>query len=69
MFDQIHKILPESSKGIARVEHFTISEQESRFSSLRGAGAYVEAGKYVRLMLGNRVIMSNTRNERRSGSF
>lgn len=56
--------LPEGEVGIARLEHFTVSDEESRWSFIRPGG--VDAGDYIRLRLNGGVMMSNTYDEYRS---
>jgi hypothetical protein len=51
-FPAMTEIIPESTYGIASVEHFTVSESESRFSSLR-RGGYVPSGRYAKLSTAN----------------
>ena len=62
MIDLI-KILPEAEKGSAKIEHYTVTEQESRMSSLR-PGEYCPEGTYVVLKVNGETVMSNTRMER-----
>jgi spermidine synthase len=65
------EIVPEGSVGEARVEHFTVSEQDSKFTSIRalvnpGRDEFVEPGTYARLIVCGATMMSDTRMERRS---
>lgn len=64
-------IIPEGESGIARVDHFEIGDEEIRFSVLRslfnnGRGVPLEKGIYARLMVGGRLMMSDTTEERSS---
>ena len=58
-FPLMVEIIPESTYGIASVEHFTVSEAESRFSSLR-VGGYVPSGRYAKLKVNGCLMMSDT---------
>jgi hypothetical protein len=58
-FPAMTGIIPESTYGIASVEHFTVSESESRFSSLR-RGGYVPSGRYAKLKVNGCLMMSDT---------
>lgn len=64
----MHKVLPPAAVGVAAVEHFTVSEHESRMTMLssRPAIRSVPAGRYARLTVRNQVVMSDTRMERQS---
>lgn len=59
MFPVMTEIVPESTYGIATVEHFTVSEADSRFSSMR-RGGYVPSGKYAKLKVNGTLMMSDT---------
>jgi spermidine synthase len=65
-FPKMIDIVPEGEHGIARVEHFEVSEDESRFSSLRGAMDYVPEGRYAKLKVNGRLMMSDTSMEHRT---
>ncbi len=65
MFPSMIEIVPESTYGIATVEHFTVSEAESLFSSLR-RGDYVPSGKYAKLKVNGTLMMSDTSMEHRT---
>ena len=65
MFPVMTKIIPESSCGVASVEHFEVSEAESSFSSLR-RGDYVPAGRYAKLKVNGCLMMSDTLMEHRT---
>lgn len=58
-------VVPPGQKGIANIEHFEVSESESRFSALRPQ-EYVPKGKYVRLYVNGRLFMSDTHMEKRT---
>jgi hypothetical protein len=69
----IHEIkipekVPEGSKGIAKVEYYDISKEDSRFTAMRamqhGGSEYVREGKYARLMIRGVLMMSDTQMER-----
>jgi spermidine synthase len=59
-FPIMTEIIPESTCGVAAIEHFEVSEQASRFSSIRGATDYVPAGKYARLSVHGQLMMTDT---------
>jgi hypothetical protein len=62
------KLLPEASRKNWSIEHFNVSEEQSRFDLLRSIGRgrrYVPPGRYMRLMRGDNIIMSNTPSEMR----
>jgi len=56
---QIEIQVPDGVCGDYRVETFTVSKNDSRFTSYRPNG-YVPAGTYKRLMRGCQLVMSNT---------
>jgi len=64
-FPKMFEVVPEcqSPDGSVRVDHFEVSESESRMSSLRPLG-YVLPGKYARLLIGGSLVMSDTGLER-----
>ena len=57
-------IVPEGKSGQWRVEYFTVSPDEAAFENMRAAFAFsartIRAGRYMRLMRGNTVVMSDT---------
>ncbi len=62
-------IVPEGTKGKARIEHFAVSEQESSFTRIREMahpGEYVPAGNYCRLFVGHSLMMTDTLLERKT---
>jgi len=70
MFPSIPTVLPEGQLGLAKVTHFEITPEESRFTALRGMAGrrdeYVPPGKYARLVVGRTLMMTDTQMERRS---
>lgn len=66
MFPSMPEVVNEGVKGIAKVEHFTVSKAESMLTSFRGGLDYVPEGRYARLYVGNTLMMSDTRMERSS---
>ena len=56
-------VLTPGTMGDAAIEHFTVSESESRFSALR-PGEYVREGRYARLRVGRGLMMTDTHMER-----
>lgn len=65
LFAEMTKIVPPSAQGVARVEHFEVSERDSRMTSFRPRD-FVAAGKYARLYVGQSLMMSDTHFEHRS---
>jgi hypothetical protein len=63
VFLDMANVVPEAVVGLAKVEHFTVSESDSRWSSIR-PGDFVPPGKYARLFVGGRLMMSDTTMER-----
>jgi predicted membrane-bound spermidine synthase len=59
-------VIPEGEVGIAKAEHFDISEDQSRMSALRDGLPYVPAGRYARLLMKGEIMMSDTEMERRT---
>lgn len=64
MFKSIPDIVPEGSKGVAKVEHFVVDNFNSRMSAIRRE--YVPEGKYARLYVSGRLMMSDTSMEHRT---
>lgn len=71
-FDPMTKHVPEGAKGLAKVEHFKVTQQESDFTRMRSAfgrrDEYVPAGDYVRLYVGHTLMMTDTEMERSSNT-
>ena len=65
-FPEMVTIVPEGEHGIAKVEHFDVSKDASRFSSLRGAMGYVPEGRYAKLKVNGCLVMSDTSMEHRT---
>jgi spermidine synthase len=63
-FPTIADIVPEGIKGIAKIEHFKVSEDDSKMSIFRRE--YVPVGKYTRLRVHNGIMMSDTNMEQRT---
>lgn len=62
-------IVPEGTVGVARIEHYTVSNSDSMFTSLRAVQhpeEFVPAGDYCRLYVGHTLMMSDTQMEQRS---
>lgn len=62
-FPKMAEKLPAGALGIARVEHFTVSEEDSKFTSIRAVlnrDEFVPAGTYARLYVGRTLMMSDT---------
>ena len=58
--------IPDAKKGSAKIETFEVSEMDSKFSAIRGD--YIPAGVYKRLLVNGKLVMSDTRRERREHS-
>lgn len=68
-FVPMKDIVPAGSKGIARVEHYSVSREESLFTRIRSIahpGEYVREGDYCKLYVGRSLMMSDTQTERRT---
>ena len=69
-FPRMAEIVPEEQRGIARIEHFKITEHEARFSRLRAAighsDEWVDEGRYAKLTVGGGLVMTDTDMERNS---
>lgn len=69
-FLQMATVVPEGRHGEARVEHFTVTEDDAKrynFGLMFTAGAgleHVSPGRYARLGVGNTLMMSDTPMER-----
>lgn len=62
-FPAMTEILPPAEHGLAKIDHYEVSKWESQMSSLRGGLSYCYEGKYARLLVGGRLMMSDTRME------
>ena len=69
-FHPMIDVIPEGTKGNARVEHVRVSKNASAFTAIRamahGLGEYVREGEYAQLYVGNWLVMSDTSMEKRS---
>lgn len=66
---EVQVSVPAGEQGLARIEKFKVSEEDSQFSRLRAMmhpDAYVRPGEYTRLYVGRTLMMSDTAMERRS---
>jgi spermidine synthase len=61
-YADVTQIVPPGVQGLAKVEHFTISKEESKATRFWRDGQ-VSAGKYARLTVGNTLMMTNTKME------
>lgn len=64
-FTDMAGVIPEGSSGTARIEHFTVDAEQSRWTSFRRE-EHVPPGIYCRLYVGSSLMMSDTRMERSS---
>jgi hypothetical protein len=62
-FPKMVEVVPEGEIGIARLEHFEITKNESKLSAMRGGLSYCPEGQYARLTVGGVLMMSDTRME------
>jgi len=62
-FPAMTEILAPAEHGIAKIDHYEVTEMDSFMSSLRGGDGYCPQGKYTRLLVGGRLVMSDTRME------
>lgn len=62
MFPSMAALIPECSKGAAKVSHFDVDGYGSAMSSLR-PGEYVPEGRYAKLHVNGSLMMSDTRME------
>ena len=62
-FLKMAEVVPEGRVGVAEVSHFEVSETESKFSAIRGGMSWVPQGRYARLRVNGRLMMSDTRME------
>lgn len=74
MWKPIVDYIPEGQIGNARIEHFEVTPEESKFSKIRSIcssdrSAYIKVGKYARLIIDNEIMMSDTDMEKRSNSY
>lgn len=60
--------VPVGSKGPWTIERFSLTEDESKFSSIRFGARCIPAGEYTRLMRGDAIVMSDTPAEMRDHS-
>lgn len=71
-FRQMAAYVPEGSVGQARIQHFEVSEQEASLSKLRATinphrpDDSVREGKYVKLYVGQTLMMSDTQMEQKT---
>ena len=72
LFPPMWKVVPEGTHGNVSVEHFTVSETESRMTALQGGRGYVPPGKYAALRRSDgwrrETIMSDTPYERNTNT-
>jgi spermidine synthase len=68
MFEPMVKLIPPGVKGVAKVQHVTITEQEAKFMALRevithGREKAASPGDYCQLIVDGQLMMSDTRLE------
>lgn len=69
MFKPLYKIVPEGVKDGIKIEHFTVSKEDSDRTTIRTCmypEEYVPPGTYVKLIIDGRIMMSDTLNEQRT---
>lgn len=62
-FPSMIEKVPEGVCGGAQVEHFEVSKAASQFTAIRGGWDYVPPGRYARLLVDGRTMMSDTHME------
>lgn len=65
-FQEMAKVIPEGTHGIASIRHVTVSPTESAFTSIRAMmhpGEYVPEGTYCHLRVGSELMMTDTQME------
>jgi len=72
-FQNVVDFLPEGKKGVAEIRHMEIGEDLAKFSMIReivtgGRERSVKPGRYVQLLVGRRLMMSDTQMERETNS-
>ena len=65
-FQKMIDVVHEGKVGIAEVKHFEVSETDSRFTAFGSAMDYVPAGRYAKLKVNGRLVMSDTSMEHRT---
>ena len=72
-FPSMHMVIPEARVGDAIVEHFDVSDRDSAFTRLRDTlnpgrpgREYIPPGRYARLRIGGKLVMTDTAMERES---
>ncbi len=73
LFTSMHTILKPGSSGDVRLEQFTVSDKDARFSRIRAVASMrreeaVDPGKYTRLYVGSTLMMTDTQNEQSSNT-
>lgn len=69
MWKSVIDYIPEGQSGNVKIEHFTVTEEESQMSRIRSLfdrSEHVKAGKYARLIIDGSVVMSDTDMEKTS---
>lgn len=62
LFPQMIDVVPEGSRGIAKIEHRSVPEFAARMAAMRGER--LSAGRFCYLSVGGKLYMSDTANER-----
>lgn len=62
----IQDLVPEGQRGVARVEHFTLSDAEASFLAAEARDWSIVPGRYARLYVRDALVMSDTLMERES---
>lgn len=73
-FVEMSKIVPEAEEGNVKIKHFTISKHDVEVSRMRFAVTgnrheEVSEGQYVKLLVNNHLVMSDTKMEQRSNIY
>lgn len=67
-FDKLHERIPEGQRSNVKIQHFEMTKTDSIYTMMSHyAGLmYCPPGKYVRLLIGDTIVMSNSRMEQNS---
>lgn len=65
LFPEMVKIIPEGQRGVAKVEHFTITK-DAAIMEMISSRISTYPGRFVKLTVNGRLFMSDTTNEHRT---
>lgn len=61
--------IPEGKLGSAEIVCFSVSKDEARWANFRGRGRNITPGKYTKILINNRLVMSDTPSEQSDHSY